>query len=444
MSVRLRITCTVALCAMLSSTALVLGVGIAAACSGVGGGGECQAPTVSTGSATSITSNSATLTGSVNPQGCETTYSFEYGTASSGSYPNSISSSAGNGTSPKSVQTNSPLGLQPSTKYNFRLSAINSEGMKTTGSVGFFSTQSAEEAKCKPIAITGAASEITGFSAVLNGTAGVGQFCVGSYKFEWGPSSSPNSYPKITPITLIPNSSSPVSVSVKIGGLAGSTSYHYRLTSVSEETTSGADKTFTTKAAATRDPILFVHGWESDSSTWNEMKSWFHDWGWPLSRLYTIDYDSNQPNEDIGELIRTQVNLMLAQTGAPKIDIIAHSMGSLSSRFYLKFLGGTSKVEDWVSLAGPNHGTTTIVGCIFLGCEDMKVNSPFLQKLNAGDETPGAVRYATWRSFCDGAVEPPISVALDGAVQNILAPCILHIYIHKYLPIFEEVRKFVE
>src|SRR3954470_8003486 len=152
MSVRLRITCTIALCATLSSTAMVLGAGIAAACSGTGGGG-CTAPTVSTGSATAITSNSATLNGSVNPQGCEnTTYSFEYG-PSSGGYPNSISSFAGKGTSPEPVSTHSPLGLQPSTSYHFRLSATNTGGT-TTGGSSSFTTTGTEKACSKPIVAT--------------------------------------------------------------------------------------------------------------------------------------------------------------------------------------------------------------------------------------------------------------------------------------------------
>jgi triacylglycerol esterase/lipase EstA (alpha/beta hydrolase family) len=34
-------------------------------------------------------------------------------------------------------------------------------------------------------------------------------------------------------------------------------------------------------------------------------------------------------------------------------------MGALNSRYYLKNLGGTSYVDDFVSVAGTNHGTTT-------------------------------------------------------------------------------------
>jgi len=424
-----------------SATGLVLFAGIAAACegSGGGGGGKCPTPTVSTGSATAITSTSATLNGTVNPQGCETYYYFEYGTSSSGPYPDAVAGQAGNGTLPKSVQTYSQLNLQPSTKYYFRLSAINSEGTKVDGSVVPFTTKSA----CTPIVTTGAPTSITDFNAVLNGTVDM-HGCVGTYMFEWGPSSLPNAYPNVTPMTFAPTSSA--TVKAKISGLAASTGYHFRLSAVSAEAAVGADKPFVTAPAKQRDPILFVHGWMSDESTWVDMKGWFEkDWGWPSSRLRTFSYDDHQKNEITAQLVSAQVNDLLAKTGAQKVDIIAHSMGSLSSRYYIKFLGGTAKVEDWVSLAGPNHGTATILGCIYDGCEDMRFTSHFLvETLNAGDETPGTVRYATWRSSCDGAVVPADSVILSGAVKNVLTGCLVHTQIHRNYPVFEEVREFVE
>jgi lysophospholipase L1-like esterase len=239
MSVRLRITYTAAICAVMSSTAMVLGAGIAAACEGTGGGGGgCTAPTVSTGSATAITSESATLNGTVNPQGCETDYYFEYGTG--GSYPNSVGGWAGNGTFPQSVQTYSSLGLQPSTKYNFRLSAINSEGMETTGSVNYFTTA---PACTKPTVTTEAASFVGSDKAFLNGKVNPNG-CEASYTFEYGLAGS-GTYTKLTGTV---GALGPFSVSKEASGLQANKLYTFGLSATNTKgTTDGSFLYFTTK-----------------------------------------------------------------------------------------------------------------------------------------------------------------------------------------------------
>jgi triacylglycerol lipase len=429
----------VAICAMFS----FLGAGIAAACSGVGGGGGggCLAPSVSTGSATGITSNSATLNGSVNPQGCETTYTFEYGRSSEG-YPNSIGSFAGSGTFSEAVSTHSPLGLQPSTSYHFRLSASNAGGT-TTGGSSSFTTTGSTEACSKPTVTTEPATVITEASALLVGSVNP-RGCLTTYAFEWGPSSSPTSYPNSTPIGTAGSGTLNVSVQNSISGLQSSKGYHFRLSASNSIGMSyGSDKPFTT-APQTHDPILFVHGWEGNETAFATFANWFQQDGWPASRLYRWSYNTNQSNAVTAQEISSRVNTILATTGAPKVDIVTHSMGALSSRYYLKNLGGTSKVEDWVSLGGPNHGTAMIQWCFYTACEEMKPDSTFLQALNAGDETPGAVRYATWKSDCDGVVMPPSSVEVGGAIQNLWTSCLIHTELHEDFPTYKAVKEFIK
>ena len=87
-------------------------------------------------------------------------------------------------------------------------------------------------------------------------------------------------------------------------------------------------------------------------------------------------------------------------------------MGSLNTRWYIKFLGGESKVDDWVSLGGPNHGTETANVLRPATSPAWRCGSArqFLSELNAGDETPGAVNYGTWWSPCDEIINPDASV----------------------------------
>jgi formylglycine-generating enzyme required for sulfatase activity len=85
-----------------------------------------QKPTVSTGSASAITTTTATLNGTANPNGLSTTYYFQYGTTTS--YGSSTTStSTGEGSSSVSVSA-SLTGLSKNTTYHYRLVATNSAG----------------------------------------------------------------------------------------------------------------------------------------------------------------------------------------------------------------------------------------------------------------------------------------------------------------------------
>jgi triacylglycerol lipase len=195
-------------------------------------------------------------------------------------------------------------------------------------------------------------------------------------------------------------------------------------------------------AASAHDPILFVHGWNSSGSTWSTMVSRFQADGWTAAELNSWSYNTSQSNATTAQEIATRVNNILAATGAAKVDVISHSMGGLSSRYYLKNLGGTAKVDEWVSLGGPNHGTDTANFCFSTACSQMRIGSSFLTALNSGDETPGLVNYRTWWSPCDSVINPDSSVSLSGAI-NTQTACVSHTSLHTDATIYGQVRDFV-
>ncbi|MFF9275993.1 esterase/lipase family protein [Streptomyces griseosporeus] len=172
-------------------------------------------------------------------------------------------------------------------------------------------------------------------------------------------------------------------------------------------------------------PVLFVHGYTGDASNWNTMADRFRADGWPSSYLDQWSYDWRQSNATTAQQLSAEIDRLLTATGAAKVDIVSHSMGGLSSRYYLKNLGGTARVDAWVSLGGPNHGTDSANSCLDTSCTEMRIGSDFLAALNSGDETPGSARYATWWSPCDTVINPDSSVALSGAA-NTKTACLSH------------------
>lgn len=182
----------------------------------------------------------------------------------------------------------------------------------------------------------------------------------------------------------------------------------------------------TSGAAEQRDPVIFVHGWSGGSYNWGGMTSAFSAAGYPSSHLKAWNYDTYQSNETTAKQLATLVDKVLAETGASKVDFVTHSMGGLNTRWFVKFLGGDAKVDDWVSLGGPNHGTQMANFCVSTSCGEMRPGSAFLKKLNADDETPGSVNYGTFWSSCDGIIIPANSTVLDGATNTQLG-CVNHL-----------------
>jgi len=198
-------------------------------------------------------------------------------------------------------------------------------------------------------------------------------------------------------------------------------------------------------AAMAKEPILFVHGWSESASAWNTMIANFEKDGYAKSELSAYSYNTSTSNKTTAETeVKSRVEALKKATGATKVDIVAHSMGSLNTRWYIKFVaGGEANVDDWVSLGGPNHGTDFANFCFSTACTEMRIGSKFLAELNAGDETPGAVNYGTWWSPCDEIINPDSSVALSGAT-NTKTACISHAALRTDSTVYSQVREFVK
>ncbi|MFD4523911.1 esterase/lipase family protein [Streptomyces sp. NPDC058470] len=196
--------------------------------------------------------------------------------------------------------------------------------------------------------------------------------------------------------------------------------------------------------AATHNPVIFVHGLNSSASSWDDWIADFKADGYTDSQLYAWSYSWGQSNVTTAQQLATKVQSVLAATGASKVDLVAHSMGPLSSRYYLKNLGGTAYVDDFVSVAGTNHGTSLAGWCAWLytSCAQMNTGSSFLTALNSDDETPGSVSYASYWSNCDEYLDPDSTALLNGAT-NVGVGCIGHTDTNNDYGVYTQVRDFI-
>ena len=190
-------------------------------------------PTVTTLAATSVTGTTATINGSVNPNGLATTYYFQWGTTVS--YGNTTTStSAGSGTTALAVSANL-TGLTAGTTYHFRLSATNSDGTVYGSDLSF--TPGAASVT------TTAASSLTMNSAASGGNVITdGGSAVTARGVCWATTATPT----ISGSHTTDGSGTGVFTS-SITGLSASTLYHVRAYATNAGGTYyGDDLTFTT------------------------------------------------------------------------------------------------------------------------------------------------------------------------------------------------------
>ena len=196
-------------------------------------------------------------------------------------------------------------------------------------------------------------------------------------------------------------------------------------------------------SASARDPVVLVHGYTSNASTWNTYRAWFDRDGYDT---YAASYDFTRSNRTSAVTVGTWVNDARRRFGASKVDLVGHSMGALNSRYYLKFLGGTSRVDDWMSIAGVNYGTALANLCSggILGpsCADLAIGSDILDDLNRGDDTPGRVRYGAAWSWCDGVILPATNSRIAGG-SNRYVGCVGHTRVLSDARTYRTVRDFV-
>jgi len=144
-------------------------------------------------------------------------------------------------------------------------------------------------------------------------------------------------------------------------------------------------------------PVVLVHGWLGLPSNFDAMKKALTEAGIPAYTVLLL----GQENVSNAKTIRAKVDEVSAAHAGSDVDLVGHSMGGLSTRYYLKQLGGTARVHSYVSMGTSQYGYEGACALPDLLGGQMCPGSDFLTGLNDGDDTPGSVSYTTMWSTED-------------------------------------------
>jgi triacylglycerol lipase len=192
--------------------------------------------------------------------------------------------------------------------------------------------------------------------------------------------------------------------------------------------TTAATPAAATTIAATPNPVILVAGLSGPSIAYEPLAARLRGDGYRVF-IYQLPGLGFGDIPESARAFGTYLAQLKASLGASKVDVVGHSEGGLVARYYLKSLGGTTNVQRYISLGTPQYGTAIANIIRFLArgdcigitaCQQMAVGSTFLAGLNAGDDTPGAVRYTAIRTAQDELVRPVDNARLDDGATNLL------------------------
>lgn len=200
--------------------------------------------------------------------------------------------------------------------------------------------------------------------------------------------------------------------------------------------------------------LILVHGRNDTSARWDTLVASFSSKGYTENtNLFRLDastycggndycqvlanYPAASVNESYAKCLKAFIDEKVPCSGScPDVDIITHSQGAITARYYARFLAAPRNVNDAVFMSGPEQGTNNCAlagACTGINPETCP-DSDVMRKLNgvapqgdgSNDETPGAsstgpVHYATVVSNKDTVIQPWCSGHLIQSPQTIQA-----------------------
>lgn len=187
--------------------------------------------------------------------------------------------------------------------------------------------------------------------------------------------------------------------------------------------------------------MLLVPGWFDTARDLAALRIRLLAAGWPHVRALTFE-DATGSNRDHAAEIETAIAEVLLETGAEEVDVVAHSMGGLATRWYL-MQRTPSPVRRVVFLASPHRGTLSAHLAWGEGRDEMMPESAFLDSLNAGRFLPPGIEAITIRTPLDTHVLPGESATLPGVPDHTVC-CPTHQGLLRDDEVFSIVADFLE
>jgi len=190
-------------------------------------------------------------------------------------------------------------------------------------------------------------------------------------------------------------------------------------------------------------PVLLLHGVMCNAGVWHPVKRHLAARG--IGPLYALSYGPPLASiETFAEQAAAKIDAILEATGAAQVVIVAHSMGGLVARAYLRRWGG-AKVRRVITIGTPHCGSMLARGLPGRSLAQMRPGNAWLAGLArpAGDAATSAPPIVSLWSWHDSMVAPQTSSVLEHA-ENVALVGIAHNALLSHPEVFERVAAEIE
>lgn len=172
-----------------------------------------------------------------------------------------------------------------------------------------------------------------------------------------------------------------------------------------------------------RNPVLLVHGIWDTAKVFRRMIPFLKERG---LEVYDLDLAPNNGTKGLDDLAQQVVSKAEAAFGKEQaFDLLGFSMGGIVSRYYVQRLGGISRVQRFITLSAPSHGTVIAYFNQGLGCVQMRPNSSLLKDLNSDAAMLSQINFTSIWTPYDMMIVPADSSRMPVG-ENVVVPVMNH------------------
>jgi triacylglycerol lipase len=181
--------------------------------------------------------------------------------------------------------------------------------------------------------------------------------------------------------------------------------------------------------------VLLLHGFVCNRGLWNP---WMRRLRKARTPYVALDLEPVFGSIDrYVAAIENAVRRLEVATSMPPI-VVAHSMGGLAIRAWLRQRGAPQRVHSVVTIGTPHTGTWLAHFAMTENARQMREGSHWLRDLESDEPSSTRAMFTCYFGHCDNIVFPAHNATLNGAT-NLHVPGVAHVHLAFHRPIFDDV-----